>query len=383
MAEVESMEVTEGTTVLDVPATTHALGPKKKEGGPFYNPAMRVARDISVLVLRALSEGSGRRWSVVDAMAATGARGLRLAHEVPGVKVQLNDANPESIQLAQRNAKRLGLTNVDFRWGRLEAHLAAETYDWVDIDPYGTPAPYLDVAMLSVLDGGVLAVTATDTATLSGVYPDACRRRYNAQPLRGQCMPELATRILVGAVVRAAGRRDRAATPLLAYATQHFVRAYCRIADGATEADTCQDRLGHAVFHADGNRGFAASPPAMSASAGPLWTGPLFDAALIKKIAASAPSMEGISKEALRLVERWNEEAAAPGLYFDVDDFTRDRQLESPRLERWLEGIRERGFVATRTHFTPRGMKTDARYDDVLGVLTSLQHRKGSSDGRA
>ncbi|HLE48355.1 MAG TPA: methyltransferase domain-containing protein, partial [Candidatus Thermoplasmatota archaeon] len=347
------------------------------------NPAMRTARDVSVLVLSALVESTKRRWTVCDAMAATGARGLRFANEVPDVKVQLNDANPESIQLAQRNAKQLGLENVDFRWGRLEPHLAAETYDWVDIDPYGTPAPFIDVAIHSVLDGGVLAVTATDTATLSGVYPDACRRRYNAQSLRGACMPELATRILSGAVVRAAGRRDRAATPLLAYATQHFVRVYCRIDDGAAAADAQQEQLKYAVFHPDGNRGFAAQPPAMSKSAGPLWSGPLSDPGIVKKISALAAGRTDLARETPRLIAKWVEEANAPGLYFDVDDFTSGRRLESPRIEAWLDELRARNFVATRTHFAPRGIKTDARYHDVLKVLESMQPATSSPKAMA
>lgn len=41
-------------------------------------------------------------------------------------------------------------------------------FDVVDLDPYGTPAMFLDSAMQSVKDGGLMLVTATDMAVLCG-----------------------------------------------------------------------------------------------------------------------------------------------------------------------------------------------------------------------
>ena len=37
-------------------------------------------------------------------------------------------------------------------------------YDAVDLDPYGTPAQFLDTAVQAVSEGGLLMVTATDMA---------------------------------------------------------------------------------------------------------------------------------------------------------------------------------------------------------------------------
>lgn len=369
-AELDLVEVTEGTTTLLVPPTAHKRGPKKREGTPFYNPAMQVARDVSVLTLRTLLQQDPRPWRVFDAMAATGARGLRLANEVPGTNVQLNDANPDSISLAQQNAKRLGLRNVDFRVGRLESHIAAESYDWVDLDPFGTPAPFIDAAMLGVMENGVLAVTATDTASLSGVYPDACFRRYNARSRRGDCMPELAARILVGAIVRSAGRRDRGASPLLTYATQHFVRTYVRIAGGAGVADQSAKQLGYAVFGPGLVRRMQDAPATAKESAGPLWTGPLSVPTFVTQVRHAAEEHQHICREAIRLLERLEGEASAPPLYHEIDDFTSLGKTNAPRLEVFLERLRASGHVATRTHFSDRGFKTDASPDQVMTMLS-------------
>lgn len=43
----------------------------------------------------------------------------------------------------------------------------------VDLDPYGTAAPFIDSAVQAVSDGGLLCVTCTDLAVLAGTnYPE-------------------------------------------------------------------------------------------------------------------------------------------------------------------------------------------------------------------
>ena len=41
-----------------------------------------------------------------------------------------------------------------------------DRFDVVDLDPYGSPTPFLDGAVQSVAEGGLLCVTATDLAVL-------------------------------------------------------------------------------------------------------------------------------------------------------------------------------------------------------------------------
>ena len=43
-----------------------------------------------------------------------------------------------------------------------------KAFDVVDLDPYGTPSLLLEPAVEAVADGGLLCVTATDTAVLCG-----------------------------------------------------------------------------------------------------------------------------------------------------------------------------------------------------------------------
>lgn len=43
----------------------------------------------------------------------------------------------------------------------------------IDLDPYGSPNRFLDAAIQSIEDGGLLLITATDLAVLAGNTPEA------------------------------------------------------------------------------------------------------------------------------------------------------------------------------------------------------------------
>ena len=54
--------------------------------------------------------------------------------------------------------------------------MSEEKFGFVDLDPFGTPAPFIDAAIRS--SGKYLGVTATDTAPLCGAHLKAGIRRY-------------------------------------------------------------------------------------------------------------------------------------------------------------------------------------------------------------
>ena len=49
-------------------------------------------------------------------------------------------------------------------------HRYKKKFHCVDIDPYGSPAPFVDAAVQCVADGGLLMVTATDMVFLLLLY---------------------------------------------------------------------------------------------------------------------------------------------------------------------------------------------------------------------
>lgn len=49
-------------------------------------------------------------------------------------------------------------------------------FDIIDLDPYGSAVPFLDAAVHSIKEGGMLCITCTDTRVLCG--PDLVKCYY-------------------------------------------------------------------------------------------------------------------------------------------------------------------------------------------------------------
>ena len=69
-------------------------------------------------------------------------------------------------------------------------------------------------------------------------------RNYSAVPLKTEYYPEMGVRILMGAVARTLAKYDKAMTPLLSYASAHYVRLFVSVKKGIKEADECLKRNG-------------------------------------------------------------------------------------------------------------------------------------------
>jgi tRNA (guanine26-N2/guanine27-N2)-dimethyltransferase len=55
-------------------------------------------------------------------------------------------------------------------------------FDVIDLDPYGTAVPFLDSAIQSISNGGMMAITFTDMAVLCSKNPEVCFYKYGAIP---------------------------------------------------------------------------------------------------------------------------------------------------------------------------------------------------------
>lgn len=61
----------------------------------------------------------------------------------------------------------------------------------IDLDPYGSAAPFIDTAVRTVADGGLICVTCTDLAVLCASYPESCYAKYSSVPLKGEICHEM------------------------------------------------------------------------------------------------------------------------------------------------------------------------------------------------
>lgn len=366
MTESSASLIKEGTTELFVyPSKTSAKGPSIRQKTPFYNPSMQLNRDVSILVNQWMLHTTTKHVHILDGLAASGARGIRLASELTGdFEVTINDWNDQSVALIQQNIQRLMLQNVSVFQRDLGSLLKERRFHSIDIDPFGSPIYFFNDAVQSVYNKGIIACTATDTAALCGVFPRVCYRRYAAWPLHGPSMHEIGLRILLGCLCREAAQYDRGIDPLLCYSTDHYLRLYVRVINGKKAADASMKH-----FHS-----IPATCVPLSkenqVSVGPLWMGNLQNKMLLQEIRTIASTKQLHTKPSLwKLLFLLEDEVDAPAFFYTTNDLASLLKVSPPPLAVLFDRLRAKGFLATRTHCTPTGFKTNAPLDVITEVF--------------
>ncbi|MDP6363410.1 MAG: hypothetical protein QF366_01885 [Candidatus Poseidoniia archaeon] len=345
----------EGAVEFEAEVSGPGSGPGKA-GGVFYNPAMAFARDLHVALWRKLAPAG----VTLDGLAASGVRGLRLMAEV-GASVEFCDCSPLAAEAIRANLARNSLAAQVYEGDLLEV-LEGREFGALDIDPFGTPARFLPVAVRAVADGGILGVAATDTAVLCGAQPTACERRYGALPLAGVAAKEVGLRILLGAIAREAAAAGCAITPLLCYAEGHHLRAWVRLAPGESSPLRWLSR--EMVLHDEPARG----------RAGPLWAGALGDPEAFPDEAELPGQPAAARRRRLeRMLATLRAELPGPPGLWDMNEMARAAgEGETPARERIVVALRERGWFASSSIFHPLGIRTDAPLDEQVAAVQSL-----------
>jgi len=358
----------------------------------FYNPAMELNRDLAVLALQAYQKMLGRDVSVCEPLTGCGIRGVRFAVEVDGVrKVFVNDLNVEAAKLAQFNvernklASRVSVANEDANLFLSRYAAPRKRFDYIDIDPFGSPVPYMDAAIRSLRNGGLFALTATDLAPLCGVHPKACVRKYGGNPLRTEYCHELAVRLLVGCLTMMAAKHEIGIEVLFSHSTDHYIRVYAVVHYGARLADKSVQTMGYLLhcfscFHRETSKGIISPLKRDCVEcgsklnvAGPLWLGKIADenfCSLMKREAEGRGLKQ--EKRSLKLISLVRNEAEAPAMYYVVDKICDKLNLSVPPLMKVVDGAKRAGFQATLTHFNSRGVKTDAPANVMKEIITNL-----------
>lgn len=328
--------------------------------GAFYNPRMKLNRDIGVAMAGALDISD-----YLDALSASGIRGLRVAREAGVDKVTLNDVSPPACDLIIKNIARNGLTNCEAVCCNANVLMHQRHFQAVDLDPFGSPSPYLAAGARSAIS--YLFITATDTAPLCGAHLKSGIRKYMARPLRADYYREMGARILLGLACRELARLDKAMVPLLTHVTDHYVRAYLRVIKGAKAADACLEEMGYvehcmlcgsfALLREPLPLGTCGRCGESTALAGPLWMGRIQEADSIHKAIAD-PGIQDNSR-AKRLLETCASEVDVP-FYYDHHIICERLGVTPGKIDDMVGHIRAQGFAASRTHFSGVGIKTDA-----------------------
>lgn len=337
-SELVEGETRESTAVgVDESTTTTAEG--KDTDKPVGNAQNGTAETSSA------PKPKQQTFTILDALSATGLRALRYSHEIPfTTSVTANDLLAEATRTINLNVEHNQLTSkINSDTGNAITHMyafAGETpldsnrykpskkYDVIDLDPYGTAAPFLDAAVQAVRDdGGLLCVTCTDAGVwASNGYPEKCYSLYGGLPIKGMHSHEGGLRLILHAIASSAARYGLAIEPLLSLSIDFYARVFVKIHKSPADVKFLAGKT-MVVYSCDQGCGawetqllarnllkpnksgkgtywkhvFAQAPTVGQECqhcgrnrhlAGPMWAGPLHDVNFIQRILDELPKVD-------------------------------------------------------------------------------------------
>ncbi len=349
---------------------------KTYEADVFYNPEAELNRDISISALQVFQKEFKSKLNVLDALSATGVRGLRYAKEVSGIKsIVLNDRDGKAFNLVKRNIKENKLQKKCFP-KNVDANLLMRqnVFNVIDLDPFGSPNIFMDSAARSVYHKGFLSVTATDTAPLCGTYPEACLKKYGIKSMKTEFYNELGIRILLSFIILTLARYDRAFIPLLSLSTKHYFRVFGRI-EHSGKIENLLKNFGYVNYCVKcGERKIGDMEKFhivdrknhIFRNCGLIYLGKINDKKYCKKVLQDLKKRDFRNKkQEEKILKLLIEESDLPPFYFDLHYLGKNFKIPIPKIESLTSKLKARKFLAGRTHFSLTAIKTDASLEDL------------------
>ncbi len=353
----------------------------------FYNPRMRVNRDLAVLGLEYLCRKLGRELMVADPLSASGIRAIRFIKETSCVgKVFTNDINEKAVEIIRENFKLNEVSEDRYEVHREDANFFMRKgwgfgFDYVDLDPFGTPVPFIESVALSMKRGGLLSLTATDTAPLSGTYPKTCIRRYGARPLRNEFKHEVGIRILIKKVIELSAQHDIAMVPIFAYSHLHYFKLFFVKDRGAKLTNSLMDQVGYVLYCFNCMNREAVLDllkikercPVCGTRfslGGPMWLGNLWGEEFTDFLYREAQEREEVSKETKRILSLIRQEAKLQTVGFYMLSKLAEKVgiPQQPPINKAVEF-----YEGVRTHFEGDGFRTRLPHEEVLRKSEELK----------
>ena len=365
-------------------------------GSGFFRADSRPARDFGVLLLRWLGHGAApsQPLTVLDGLAGCGIRSLRYGLEARATAVWANDADPDRLPLLQKNLAPLGAQGVSLHCTaltiqKLLAQLLLEErrFDLVDLDGFGAATALVPAALEAVRFGGILYLASTDGRSFTGHDRAAAVRRLGAAVRAQPCSWELALRLQLGAIARAAWSLGRGVEPLLSFSEGRTFRTAVRVTRQPAAAEELQLGL-QAYCHRCGNhwgqpllrwKGLGdCSCGAAPVLSGPLWRGPLqAPALLLEAQALEDPQRPLLAPAAQGLWRRLGADAGLPSEPLALADLGRQLGGGPPPLTALLAALRQAGWQASASGVQPQQFRCDAPWPELVAIGAGLRRQPG------
>ncbi|MEM1574359.1 MAG: tRNA (guanine(10)-N(2))-dimethyltransferase [Nitrososphaerota archaeon] len=369
----------------------HGFSPSKLP--VFFNPKAKLSRDFSVIVVKILSKNFKEPIRICEPLAGCGIRTIRILKEANNIeKAIVGDINPKALEIIKHNIvlnkveNYVEAYNIDANYLLLSHAISRKKFHYIDIDPTGSPAPFLENAFKSLEKNGIIGFTATDIAPLCGTYPKTCIRKYYAKPLRSPFSKEIALRILIGFAALIAARFELSFTPIISFFNEYYIRIFGKIDKGARKADKNLEKLGWVTYckkclHREVIEGiwskidyYCQFCNSKKDYAGPLWIGNTCDKnfcqEMLNEIEINENYFNNFSK-AKKIIELLKGEVDYPPFYYVSHEISSYIKKPPPKLNYIIEKIISKKFSAVLTHYDPKGFKTNAPLEVILEVFRS------------
>ena len=356
----------------------------------FFNPSAKWNRDISMLVY-GIQASTKYNKTFADSICGVGARGLRASVEVPKIDtIYLNDLNPVAIDLAKESAKLNHVENKCFfasndvcKFLNFEER-DFRKFDIIDLDPFGSPSPYIDCVLRSVSNHGLISITATDTAVLCGVYPKVCYRKYHGFPIRSEYSNEIGIRILVSFIALTASRFDLSIIPYFSHSNLHYMRVYLRVEFGNSLANSIIQKIGFLKRCQNWKHRQSENLREQNLNceicnkkcnlAGPLRIDRLHDSKFVGAMLTALDNGADILiplnelNRLKKMIQICANELAIPS-YFETDTIASLAKKSSISLDKVIGALSNNGYEASKTIMNDKGFKTNATSKEIMNLL--------------
>lgn len=396
----------------------------RKGTGVFYNPMQKFTRTLTVRVINAYLRGRPHleNPSILECMSATGLRGIRYCKEIEGRKhVVLNDFSQDVCRTIMENCRLNGINaeldetcasgegstievrNMDCR---VLMYKNPASFDVIDLDPFGTCAPYIESCFEAIKDGGLLCVTSTDAKVLCDKPPESPYKYYGVLSCNGPASHEIAVRTVLSYASRIASKFGKRVTPLISLSIDFFIRVFLlveRDGNGSKEVAldnsmyflcSCQKayeqkmleretptKYRHSKLVTGGECGLCGRRMCIY---GPFWNGAMQDKEFIRTVLASIDQAHVEdrtrgNKENLLKSEQVDrrmhgmlsmvEEEENTFLYYKLSGISSILSLPSPPLVKIISVLLTNGYKVSQTHCKSNSIKTDAPIEVVYKVV--------------
>jgi tRNA (guanine26-N2/guanine27-N2)-dimethyltransferase len=424
----------EGRTLFRISdgVSQKGVGPATKDStAVFYNPAMAGSRTRSVILMQTVIESGylgEKEIYAIDGLSASGLRARRWLNELPEkiaarLDVTICDMDEKSLNWAMATHEEFPPNKFGIlrkRVGDLRTAVLDHGRHWVDIDPFGSPMPFLDTAIQSLARRAVIEVSATDSAALTGSSKSALLRRYGARVLTDGLCHDSGMRVMLANIARIAASHDRFIEPILSVWDSHHLRVSVKVTKSIEGANRFEENIGWRIakpvesevmisiknnLHPKSDLDILPmhcfvplSHPVDSGDkrfSGPMWIGPTGVREVMEKIteqatfSQSSPIFQkddplGWSEKEIEIEQRKisrnvryiSSEATAIHCphFILTDDLASWLKIGSPPSPNIMaELLEERGHCAARAHYAKPAFRTDAPWHIIVEVANSIQ----------